>query len=170
MAKEKEKIKKDEYQKALAAYSLAMKAFHRGEYPKAEELLKEFLEKSATEIELTDRAQTYLKICQSQQKKERIQFKTFDDYCQYSIIKINQGEYKEALELLEKAREMKPREGKIFYLMADAYCLSGQIDPCLENLKKAIQLDGYFRILAQNEPDFESLKGDKKFKLITIMA
>lgn len=170
MAKEKEKLKKDEYQKALVAYTIVMKAFHKGEYQRTEELLKDFLDKHASEIELADHAQTYLEICRKQQRKERIQLKTFDDFYEYSVFKINQRDYEEALKMLEKALEMKPREGKVLYLMADAYYLSGQTDLCLEYLKKAIQADGHFRILAQNEPDFEPLKGDKKFKLITIMA
>lgn len=170
MAKEQEKLKKDEYQKVIAAYALALKAFHKGEFQKAQEMLEAFLEKYTSEIELADRAQAYLEICRKQQKKERIQMKTFEDFCEYAVIKINQGEYEEAIKLLEKALEMKPKEGKVFYLMADAYCLAGQTDLCLDFLKKAIQADGFFRTLAQNEPDFETLKNDKKFKLITILA
>ena len=50
------------------------------------------------------------------------------------------------------------------------YCLMGKEDECLEYLKKAIQLDKYFGILAQNEADFESLKESKKFNLITKMS
>lgn len=170
MEKEKDKIKKDEYQKALAAYSIATKVFHKGEYQKAEESFMSFLERYSPEIELADRARIYLEICRKQQKKEKIQLKTFEDFCQYGVIKVNQGEYKEALELLEKALEMKPKEAKILYLMADACCLAGQSELCLEYLKKSIQMDGFFRVLAQNEPDFESFKGDKKFKLITRLA
>lgn len=170
MTKEKEKVKKDDYQRAFTAYDQAMKAFHKGDYERASELLKAFLEKHTPERELADRARAYLEICQEQSKKEKIQLKTFDDYYQYSIYMINQGDYEEALKLLEKAREMKPREGKILYLMADTYCLMGKMDECLEHLKKAIQIDSFFRILAQNEGDFEPLWEDKKFKLITRMA
>jgi len=43
----------------------------------------------------------------------------------------------------------------------------GQADSALELLKKAVQKDKNFSVLAQNEPDFESLWEDKKFKLIT---
>jgi len=170
MEKEKEKVKKDEYQKAFFAYTQAMRSFHKGDYEKAIELLKAFLDKYASEKELVDRAQIYLTICRAEQKKEKIQLKTFDDYYEYSVYRINQGDYEGALKLLEKALDMKPQEGKILYLMADAYCLMGQSEQCLENLKRAIQLDKYFSILAQNEADFESLWEDKKFKLITRMA
>ena len=170
MARDKGKVNRDDYQKALLTYNQAMKAFRKGDYEKTAEILKTFSEKHASEKELVDRAQIYLTICKERQKKEKILLKTFDDFYQYSVYRINQGEYKEALKWLEKARQMKPKEGKIFYLMADAYCIMGDTEACLENLKKAIQIDKYFSILAQNESDFESLREDKKFNLITRMA
>ena len=170
MAKEKEKVRKDEYQKALSFYSQAMKAFHKGDYEKAAELLKAFLDKDVSEKELIDRAQVYLTMCRVRKETEKIQLKTFDDYYQYSVFKLNQGDYEGALKLLEKAQEMKPQEGKIPYLIADIYSLMGKTEQCLNYLKKAIQLDKYFKILAQNERDFEPLWEDKKFKLITRMA
>ncbi len=170
VTKEKEKAKKDDYQKALTAFDLAMKAFHKGDFVKSEELLNSFIEKFPLEKELIDRAHVYLTICLSKKKKEKIQMKTFEDYYEFSILKLNEGEYEEALKLLGKAAEMKPKEGKIPYLMADAYCLMGEIELCLEHLRKAIQIDKFFGTLAQNENDFESLWEDKKFKLITRMA
>jgi tetratricopeptide (TPR) repeat protein len=170
VTKEKDKIKKDEYEKALAAYSQAMKSFHKGDYKKADELFKAFLDKHGPERELVDRAQIYLTVCETRQSKEKAPLKTFDDYYQHGIFKTNHGDYEEALKLLEKAREMKPKEGKILYLMADIYCLKGDNEKCFEHLKKAIQLDKYFSILARNERDFESLWEDKKFKLITRMV
>jgi tetratricopeptide (TPR) repeat protein len=170
VSKEKDKVKKDEYEKALSTYSQAMKSFHKGDYEKATELFKAFLDKHGSERELVDRVQIYLTICGERQSKEKVMLKTFDDYYEYGVFKINQGDYQEALKLLEKAREMKSKEGKILYLMADIYCLKGENEKCLELLKKAIQLDKYFSILARNERDFESLWEDKKFKLITRMV
>jgi len=163
------KSKKSDYEKSLLAYGQAMKAFHKGNYPRAAELLKEFLGTQVSEKELVDRAQVYLMICEEQQKDKEIKLKTSDDYYQYGIYKLNQGEYKESLQLLKKATEMKPKEGKFLYSMADCYCLMGDEDKCLNYLKKAIQLDKYFKILAQNERDFEPLWEDKRFKLITRM-
>jgi hypothetical protein len=46
----------------------------------------------------------------------------------------------------------------------------GQPEPALDYLKKAIQKDKLFSTLAQNEPDFEPLWDDKKFKLLTRLA
>lgn len=163
------KVKMTDYQKALSAYTQAMKAFHKPDYNRAAELLKAFLEKYVDEKELIDRSHTYLKICKNRLEKKTIQLKTFDDYYEYSLFEINDGEYEESLKLLNKALEKRPKEGKIYYLMADVFCLIGEKDKCLEYLKRAIQVDKYFQILAQNESDFEPLWEDKKFMLITRM-
>jgi len=165
-----QKAKKDEYQKALAAYSQTMKEFHKGEFAKAAEALESFLEKYPNERELVDRARLYLSICKGREKKESLHLKTAEDFYNQSVFRINKGEYEGALKLLEKALEMKTDEGKVFYLMADAYCKMGQVDTCLDYLKKTIQKDKYFRTLAQNESDFEPIWEDKKFKLITRMS
>ncbi|MGB7297581.1 MAG: tetratricopeptide repeat protein [Candidatus Aminicenantales bacterium] len=162
-----EKIKKDAYVKALSAYGDAMKEFHKGNLEKAEELLRAFLEKHDTEKELVDRAKMYLQMTREKGKKEVISLKTFDDYMYYSIYKINSGAPEEALQLLEKALEMKGEEGRVFYLMADAYVQLGKTEEAMECLKKAFQKDRFYRILAQNEADFAPLWDDKKFKLIT---
>ena len=162
-----DKSKKDAYERALAAFSEAMKEFHKGKYDKAQELLKVFIEKYDTEKELLDRAKIYLQTTQERGKKESVPPKTVDDYITSSIFKINSGAHGEALKLLEKALEMKADEGRVYYLMADAHMLLGKADEAMECLKKAFQRDKVYRILAQNEIDFEPIWDDKKFKLIT---
>ncbi len=152
------------------AYGQAMKPFHKGAYLKASELLKNFIEKEDTEKELSDRAEMYFKICEEYLKKKSVSLKTFEDYYNYGVFKINQGDYEDALSLLNKASELKPKEGKIPYLLATVYSRMEKLEESLELLKKAIQIDDFFAILAQNEVDFESIKEDKKFQLITGMA
>ncbi len=167
MPTEKEKARKDIVQKALTAFEQVMKVFHKGDYNKTSELLGAFLEKFDSEKELVDRAKMYLKICDEHMQKDKVVLKTFDDYYQNGIFKANHGEYELALEMLTKAQSMEPKEGKIFYLMSSVYCLMDQPEKCLEHLERAIALDSYFAVLAQNETDFSSLKEDEKFKLTT---
>jgi len=166
----KEKLKKDAYEKSLAAYGQAMKLFRKGDLAKAQELFKAFLEKHPEEKELVDRAKMYLSISESRLDKESIQLKTFEDYYQYSVYKLNQEDYEQALKLLMKAREKEPKEGKIPYLMSLVHCQMGNVEKCLETLKDAVRLDRYYGILAQNESAFEPIWEDKKFKVITKLA
>jgi predicted Zn-dependent protease len=161
-----EKTKKDSYDRALAAYGEAMKEFRRGKYEKAHELLKAFTEKHDAEKELVDRANLYLQVIAEREKKEAVSLKSADDHFYYGVFKINEGAYEEALKLFEKALELKGDEGKLYYLMADAYILQGKTDEALEYLKRAFLKDKFYKILAQNETDFSTLWEDKKFKLI----
>lgn len=165
-----QRAKKDEYQKVLAAFGQAMKDFHKGDFEKAAELLVAFIEKYPLEREVVDRARTYLSIARKRPKKETVSLKGFDDYYRWSVVKINQGDYEGAVKLLQKALEYKEKEGLVYYLLADVHCLMSEAEPGLDYLKKAIQKDKLFSTLAQNEPDFESLWDDKKFKLLTRLA
>lgn len=159
--------KKDEYQKALAAFGLAMKDFHKGALDKAAAALSAFVEKHPDERELVDRAQIYLAIAQKRPKKETVHLKSFEDHYNYAVYKANSGDREGALKLLEKALEFKTDEAKVHYLIADTLCLMGRTDDSLEALKRAVQKDKLFGVLAQNETDFEPLWEDKRFKLVT---
>jgi tetratricopeptide (TPR) repeat protein len=162
-----QRSKKDEYQKALAAFGLAVKEFQKGEFDKATVSFKDFIEKFPVDKEIVDRAKAYLSIAQKRPKKEGVSLKGFEDHLRYGAAKINQKDYDGAVKVLERALEYKEKEGLVYYLLADTQSLTGQGDAALEFLKKAIQKDRNFSILAQNEPDFEALWEDKKFKLIT---
>ena len=164
------RTKKDEYQKALAAYGLAVKEFHKGEFEKAAASFRDFIEKFPADREIVDRARAYLSIALKRPKKETAALKTFSDHYHVGVSKINQRDFPGAIKVLEKALEFKENEGLVYYLLADVHGLTGEADACLDFLKKAIQKDKSFAILAQNEPDFEPLWEDKKFKLITKLA
>jgi predicted Zn-dependent protease len=163
----KEKVKKDLYDKILAAYGQAVKAFRKGDCAKAKELFQAFIEKHSSEKELVDRAQMYLALCENREKKGAVTLKTFEDNYEYAVYKLNQQDYDEAIKLLKKAKTQKPKEGKVSYLMALMYCQMEDMEKCLENLKEAVQNDKFFGTLAQNESGFEPLWADKKFKIIT---
>ena len=162
-----QRSKKDEYQKALAAFGQAVKEFQKGEFDKATASFKDFIEKYPIDKEVVDRAKAYLAIVQKRPKKDGPPLKGFEDHCRFAVTRINQKDYPGAVKALEKALEYKEREGLVHYLLADAHCQMGQTDDALELLKKAIQKDKAFAVVAQNEPDFEALWEDKKFKLIT---
>ncbi len=160
------KTKKDDYQKALAAYSQAMKEFRKGSFDEAAKLFNAVLENFSGEREIADKCRTYLSLVQKSRKKEPVSIKTIDDHLLQASLKMNMGEYPAAVALLEKALQLKEKEGHVYYLLASVHCLMGETDPALDFLKKAIQKDKAFSILARNDPDFESVADDKKFKLI----
>lgn len=166
MPESKTKERKDTFQKSISAYEQAMKAFHKGDFGKAEELLSAFLEKHPDEKEVVDRARIYLSICLNKKEKETVILKTFDDYYQNGVYKVNQGKFEEAVNLLTKAQKMEPKEGKVPYLMSLVSLQQDNIDEVATHLERAVKLDDYFKTLAQNEIDFDNIKDDKRFKAI----
>ena len=170
MPAEKEKKKFDSYEKAILSFGEAVKAFREGDIAKAEELFETLLETHSSEKELIDRARTYIKICQGIKAKEALPSKTFDDLYESGVFLMNLGKYEEALKLFDKALDKDPNHAKLLYIKAAIYQSMGDTDKALEFLKKSIQKDKYFKILAQNDADFEDLREDKKFKIITKLA
>jgi len=162
--------KKDEYQKALAAFGQAVKEFRKGDFDKAAESFQGFIEKFPVEREIVDRAKAYLAIVQKRPKKEAAALKTFADHARAGVARINQRDLPGAVKVLEKALEFKENEGLVLYLLADAHVLMGETEASLDFLKKAVQKDRSFGVLAQNEPDFEPLWEDKKFLLVAKLA
>lgn len=162
--------KKDDYQKALALYNQGIKDFRKSDYEKALASFKELVESYPEEHELVDRAKVYISICERGPKKESISPRNIEDYLFYAQMRINQGDHTAALKLLEKALELKREEARVYYLMATAYVQAGQVEEGLEALKKALQKDKSLAVMAQNEPDFESIWEDKRFKVLVKLS
>jgi tetratricopeptide (TPR) repeat protein len=80
---------------------------------------------------------------------------------------MNLGHYEEAAKMLDKALKLKPEEAIAHYLSAGVLARTNKLEEAFEALKKAVQIDKFYKILAQNEADFEPLWEDKKFRLLT---
>ena len=146
-----------------------MRAFHKGDFVKAEELLAAFIKSDSQEKELFDRAQMYLDICREKKETKSLPMKTFDDYFLSGVYSINAGHFEDALKVLAKAAEMEPKEGKVPYMMSLAAIKDGDEDGGLKHLEKAVKIDDFFKILAQNETDFENLSKNETFQNIVGM-
>jgi len=165
-----ESNKKRDYEKALSLYNQGIKEFRKEDYDKALSSFESLLEKYPEEHELIDRAKVYMSICKRGKKQEVISPKNISDFLFFAQMKINQSDFDGAIKLLEKALELKREEARVYYLMATAYVQNGQKEEGLEALKKAIQKDKTVAIIAQNEPDFEPIWVDKRFKVLVKLS
>jgi len=167
-----EKSKKDEYQKALACFSEAMKEFRKSKWDKAIELFNDFFAKYPVERDLVSRAHTYHAIAEERLKEPReIPLpKTVEDFVNAAVFKMNTGANEDAFKFVEKAIKTFPEDARVLYVQADLLCRAGRLDEALESLGKAVKIEKSYRILAQNEIDFAPLWEDKRFKSITKSA
>ena len=166
MTNAKDKKGRDDYEKALSVFDQAIKAFRKEEGEKFADLFSTFQEKYSGESELIDRMRIYQSILERKTKKAPASLKSFDDYYLNAVFRLNQGEFTEAEKLLAKAQQMEPKEGRVLYLMSVAALRSAKDEEALGFLKRAVELDGSFSTLAQNDPEFDSMKDNEDFQSI----
>jgi tetratricopeptide (TPR) repeat protein len=155
--------KMSEYEKALAEFTKAVKAFNKKDDEKSKEALTDFIQNFSEEKELVDRANIYLKIVESRLDPPKKSLKTAEDFYVEGVFQMNQGSLDSALKSFEMAHSKEPKQGKFLYALADAYCLKKEHDDALKYLKQAVKLDSQFGTLAQNEVDFDPIKKEKRF-------
>lgn len=71
--------------------------------------------------------------------------------------------YDEAKALLHEGLELHPGNASLLYNLACAEALSGEQDAALEHLAEAVA-NPRFRKFAEEDPDFDSLRDDPRFK------
>lgn len=73
----------------------------------------------------------------------------------------------DAIQAMQQAYELAPTEAIILYNLACYFALSGDKPNTISWLGRAIRLDNSLRNLIPKEPDFETLRQDPDFQLIT---
>lgn len=72
-----------------------------------------------------------------------------------------------AIEALQNAQAAEPDEAIVFYNLACYWSIAGNKGNALENLSKALAMDGHYRDLIDREPDFDALRNDPDFQALT---
>ncbi|MGK7933909.1 MAG: tetratricopeptide repeat protein [Microcystaceae cyanobacterium] len=75
------------------------------------------------------------------------------------------NELEEAILSYDKAIEFKPDYHEAYYNKACVYALQNNVTLAVENLQRAINLNGKCREMANNDSDFDSIRDDEQFKL-----
>lgn len=84
------------------------------------------------------------------------------------IVSLNKmGRHSEAIACCDRVLEKHPTWANALYNRACSKVLMGKIDDGLEDLRKVFVLNkNYYLTIAANEPDFESIKNDDRFKAL----
>ena len=162
-AEEKE-LKKitDEYQKAI-------QAFKKKEFQKVGELLDHIIENYKNSeyysvLEIQTMAKKYKKIAEQNLYPKRIKLNTNEDFLDEGLLNLNEGNLERTLEVLTRLeKEKKSNDPYLFYLLSIGYLKNDEIEKSIDYLKKCINKDSFYQILAYNEPDFEPLLENEEF-------
>ncbi|WP_204105525.1 MULTISPECIES: tetratricopeptide repeat protein [Spirulina sp. CCY15215] len=83
------------------------------------------------------------------------------------IILARAGRYDEALVECEQAIKQNPKHESVYYAKACYHSLQGEIEPAINNLKKAIDIKPRFtRSEARHNPDFDGIRDDERFQAL----
>jgi len=152
-------------EKAIREMERGLQNLHKQNYAEALVHFQAIRDGYPQEMELLDRAQMYARVCRNmmEEKKSTAQRKP-EEMFYLGVMKANEARYEEAVDLLDRALQLYPRDDKTHYVMASTRALKGDRELALTHLKEAIELNGANRIYAQNDPDFEPIRGDDGFQ------
>jgi len=150
-----------EQEKAYRELEHAVSLLYKEEYDRARSELKGMLEKYAQEREMLDRLRMYINVCEA--RSHRTPRGEGPDLYLQALVQYNEGEYEEALKILEKAARGDPGDARVTYLTACARLAHGEREEGLGLLREAIRMDTANRYRALNDPDLEEIRTAEDF-------
>lgn len=151
-------------EKALKELERGVSLLHKQAFAEALPHFEAILSGFPAEKELIDRVQSYARICRTNLEKAKPSNAKPEDYFYLGVIKANEANYAEAVEFLDRALQVNPKDEKAHYVMASTRSMRGEREVAIKHLQEAIALNATNRNYAQNDPDFESLRGDDAFE------
>jgi len=149
-------------------YTQAVKDFKSGNFTSARKifdgLVQEFSDLQDEFIpQVMVKVRVHLAMIDAREAPQHPPLKTSEDKLNQAIYHLNAGQYEPAVKLLEKLLAKDFEKAYVHYLIAIAHLRQEDPKATLEHLKKAIKLDGFYKILAYNESDFAPLTDKKEF-------
>jgi tetratricopeptide (TPR) repeat protein len=152
-----------EYDKAVGEFTEALDLFHKGEIAGAREIFEGIRSSNLDEPVLTERAETYIRICDRRVQEAAADPGSPDEFYYRAVILINEGESDEAIKLLDQALQASPSSAKYLYARASASAIKGDTEKAVGDLRQAIAADPQIRFQATNDPDFEQIREEPAF-------
>ena len=146
---------------ALQQYEAALRLMQDGKYDKAKTALEKML--TTAPPDMCERARIYLAACAQQLHNSRNTFANLEEQYDYAISLLNTGDYDDARQQLELILRKDDTADYAYYGLAVLASMTGQAEPCLEQLYQAIRLNPRNRIQARSDSDFQDMADDPRF-------
>jgi tetratricopeptide (TPR) repeat protein len=147
--------------KQLGGFEAAMKLFHARDFKQARELFLQAAE--GPERDVANRARLHAAMCDRRLEQAAPNLRSAEDYYTYGVAQLNARNVAEARAHLEQALQLSPAADHIYYALALAQALGGDLAGAHENMKRAIELDPRNRIMARQDADFAPLANQPPF-------
>jgi tetratricopeptide (TPR) repeat protein len=148
----------------LGSFEAAMKLFHARDLKRAREVFLQAAE--GPERDVANRARLHMAMCDRRLEQAAPKLRSAEDYYTYGVAQINARNVADARAHLEQALRLAPAADHIYYALALAQALGGDLAGAHENLKRAIELDPRNRIMARQDADFAPLANQPPFDVL----
>lgn len=157
-----------ELAKIAEEFTEAMQVFSKKDYEKAHDAFDGIIEhykdsEYYSVLEIQTRSKVYKNICHAQLNPVKSVLETTEDYLNEAVFNLNAGNLENARELLEQLEKKDTDMAYVNYLYSLVYLKMEDIPKMLEHMKKAVETDKFFKIVAHNEPDFDDMFDNEEF-------
>jgi tetratricopeptide (TPR) repeat protein len=142
-------------------YQSAVQLMQQGKFEKALAAFGKLLP-VAPEV-LQERCRMYISACKRQIEQNQRHFATPEEQCDYATSLVNSGYYEDAREQFFAILDAHPDADYAFYGLAVLEGVTGNIEACMDNLNRAIELNPKARLQARSDTDFQGVVDDPRF-------
>lgn len=148
---------------ALRAFERAHKEFVRGRFAEARLLFRALIEQHSGVAEVTARARTYLAIAEARMRSESAMPRNAEELYDRGVIELNRGDFVAAQEMFERALKRDFEAAHIHYGLAATRARLGALEPALQSLGRALEIQPNLRVRAQHDPDLAPLRNEPEY-------
>jgi tetratricopeptide (TPR) repeat protein len=118
------------------------------------------------ERDVAQRSKLHISMCDRRLQQDVVSLGSAEEYYTYGVALLNARKPAEARASLEKAVSMDPSAEHMFYALAGAMALTGDLNGAHESLKRAIEIEPRNRLAARQDADFASLANQPPFDVL----
>ena len=158
------------YADAVLLYERGLQALQAKRYRDAADTLKRVIAEFPEEIELHERAQLYIRVCERQLAPLDATPKTPEEQVYAATLALNAGAVDRAVGLLNAALQQHADNDAAEYMLGVAMATKGDLQGAMRHLARALELNPESRDSLRKEPELESLRETPELRALLAAA
>ena len=158
------------YADAVLLYERGLQALQAKRYKDAADTLKRVIAEFPEEIELHERAQLYIRVCERQLTPPDATPKTAEEQVYAATLALNTGNIDRAIALATAALQRDGENDAAEYLLAVALTTKGDDRAAMPHLARALELNPDIRDAIFKEAELESLRATDELQALLAAA
>jgi tetratricopeptide (TPR) repeat protein len=158
------------YADAVLLYERGLHALQNKRYREAADTLKRVIAEFPEEIELHERAQLYIRVCERQLTPPDPTPKTPEEQVLAATLALNSGAVDRAVSLLTAALQQHADNDAAEYMLGVALAAKGDQQGALKHLARALELNPDSREPLRKETELDSLRETEEFQAMLATA